>query len=394
MKKIFSVVIILFVFISNPLFYNQVNVYAESQSEIESQISDSVEEQLQQLDTTSLENLFSEIVEGDKVFGNESFTNKVKSLINGELAVDASTLLNYVGNIFFEDVINYLPYVCLIIAIAVLYSMVSNASSGKDKSIGDIIHFVCYGAIVVIVVTGLVHLIGLTTNCVGSIKRQMDIVFPLLLTLVTALGGNVSVGIFQPAMAVLSGSVIYMFTSILLPIFTIKIVFTIISNLTTNIKFNKFSEFFGSCFKWILGGVITIFTAFVSVQGLMAGSVDSISIRTAKYTIKSGVPLVGGFISDGVSLIMLSCSLIKNAIGVSGLLILFCTMLYPILKILVFSLLIKLAASILEPIADGRVTTFVNDIAKSISTLIALILGVSFMYFILIGLIMCGTNVF
>lgn len=395
MRKKIALLLVMLLFVSNVVLYKNIDVYAEGESgsEIESMISESVEEQISNLDTSELDDMFSVVVGDDELFGDKPFSDRLSMIINGELAIDSSSLFTYITNIFFDDVVSYLPYVCLIVAIAVLYSMVSNSSGGKNKSIGDIVHFVCYGCIVVIVISGLSHLLNITSGCITSIKNQMDVVFPLLLTLLTALGGNVSVGIYQPAMAVLSGMVATIFIGVLLPLFTFKVLFTIISNITTGIKFNKFSDFFGSCFKWLLGGIITIFTAFLSIQGLMAGGVDGISIRTAKYTIKSSVPLIGGFLSDGVSLIMLSCSLIKNAIGVSGLIILFCTIILPVLKIVVFSFLMRLASAILEPIADTRVTSFVGDIAKSISTLVAIILGVAFMYFIVIGLVMCSINV-
>ena len=282
----------------------------------------------------------------------------------------------------------------MIIAIAVLYSMVNASHSEKNKTLNDVIHFVCYGAVVVIIVAWVSKLLILTVNTLNNVKVQMELIFPLLLTVLTALGGNVAVSVYQPAMAMLSGTVISIFINVLMPIFTFMLVFIIISNLTTNIKFNKFSDFFGSSFKWLMGIVLMLFSAFVSIQGIMAGSIDSISLKTAKYTIKSAVPIIGGFLSDGVSLIMVSSVLIKNAIGVSGLILLFGTILLPIVKIIVFSFLMKLACAILEPIADTRITNFVSSIAKSIQMLIALILGVGFMYFLMIGLVMCSTNIF
>ena len=392
MKKVFSIFLIAFVLISSPLFYRGAYAYAEGEDEsIEVQIQESVDEQLSNLDTSGLGELFLSISNSKDIFKSDDFNEVVRNIISGNLEIDSSSLVNYTARVFFDDVINFLPYVCLILAVAVLYSMVAG-SSGSNKSLGDIIHFVCYGAIVVICIFCITHLVSITTQCVGSLKSQMDVVFPILLTLVTALGGNVSASIFQPSMAVLSSLAMTLFTNILLPLFTFKIIFTIISNLTSGVKFNKFAEFFGSCFKWLLGGILTVFTAFLSVSGLMAGSIDGISIKTAKYTIKSSVPLVGGFLSDGMSVMMLSCSLIKNAIGVSGLILLFCSVIVPVLKIIVFSLLMKLVSAILEPIADARVTSFVSDVAKSISTLVAIILGVAFMYFVVVGLVMCLVN--
>ena len=389
MKKAVCIILIIFIFVSNPMFYGGVYAYAESDEQsIEVQIQDCVNEQLENLDTTELEQLFSDLSNSNEIFKTNDFFGIIKKLISGEMQVDGNNVISYILKIFFDDVLNFLPYASLILAISVLYSMVTS-STNSNKSLGDIIHFVCFGAIVTISISCIIHLVGITTNCIGFIKKQTDIVFPILLTMITALGGNVSVSVFQPSMAILSGACVTLFTNILLPLFTFKIIFTVISNITSGVKFNKFVEFFGSSFKWILGGILTIFTAFLSISGIMAGGVDGISIKTAKYTIKSSIPLVGGFLSDGVSVMMLSCSLIKNAIGVSGLIMLFCTIIVPVLKIIVFSLLLKLVTAILEPIADARVTSFVGELSKSISTLVAIILGISFMYFVIVALIMC-----
>ena len=394
-KKYLSMLVCLFILISNPIYTSRAYVFAETnQSEVEIELKENVNEQLGNLDMSELDQILSEVSNGVALFEKESFSSKVKKMITGEIAVDANSLFAYVADVFIDDILSFLPSICLIIAIAVLYSMLSNVGEGKNKKITDIVHFVCYGSIVIIVITGLANIINLTSSTIGGIGKQMNALFPILLTVLTALGGTASVSIYHPAMAILSSSVINVFTGILLPIFTFKIIFNIISNLTSGIKFNKFAEFFGSCYKWIIGIILTIFSAFVSIQGLMAGSVDGISIRTAKYTIKSGVPIIGGFLADGVSLIMVSSSLIKNAVGMGGLLLMFCTIIVPLVKIIVFSFLMKFASAILEPIADSRVSCFINDMSKAIAMIISLILGVAFMYFILVGLVMCSANVF
>lgn len=386
---------VVFALISGSMRTHRTYVYAEvsSQIELETEIDNNIENQLNSLDTSELDQILKDVINDSSELSGDSFSQKIKDIISGKLTINANTFGKYILDLFLEDVISFLPYICMIIAIAVLYSMVSASHSGKNKSLNDIIHFVCYSAVVVIIIVWVSKLLMLTTNTLGSVKKQMELIFPILLTILTSLGGNVSVNVYQPAMAMLSGTVISVFINILMPIFTFMLVFTTISNLTTNIKFNKFSDFFSSCFKWIMGLVLMIFSAFVSIQGLMAGSIDSISLKTAKYTIKSAVPIIGGFLSDGVSLIMVSSVLIKNAVGVGGLVLLFGTILLPIIKIIVFSLLMKLASSILEPVADNRITSFVSSIAKSIQMLIALILGVAFMYFFMIGLVMCSTNI-
>lgn len=368
--------------------------YAENSNDLESEVSQTVEDQLKDLDLSGMEEILSKLSTGEiQLFGNTSFYDKVLKLITGEISTDGQGVIATIMGLLFDDLLGFMPFVALIIAIAITYSMIATSRPNmKKNSIGDIIHFVCYGAIIVVVCSSVIQMISLTTNTITTIKNQMDITFPILLTVLTALGGTTSVSVYQPAMALLSGTISTVFTKILLPLFIFSLIFTVMSNLTSSIKFSKFADFFSSIFKWIIGIVFTIFLAFVSIQGITAGSVDGISVKTAKYAIKNSVPVVGGYMSDGFSLIMLSSTLIKNAVGATGLILLLASIIVPIIKIVVFMFGLKLAGAIIEPVADSRISSFITSVGKSMTLLISIIVSVSFAYFIMTGLVMCSAN--
>ncbi len=400
MKK-FIIILFVLMLVVSIFSINQTQncVYAEEQlsaSEIEEILEESIGSQLDDLDFSELEEILASLGdEGQEIFGNESFVEKLKQILNGDLSDYNKSIWTSILNLFFEDVLSFLPVLSLVIAIAVMFSLV-NASkpSSKNKSIGDVIHFVCFGAIIVLLVGYSVKMLTLTSNTLQSIKAQMDIALPILLTVLTAIGGVTSVSVYQPAVAILSGTIINIFTNILMPIFIFRLVFSIVGNLSNNVKLDKFASFFSSLFKWIVGGVFTVFSAFLTIQGITAGSVDGISFRTAKYAIKNSIPLVGSYLSDGLNLIVASSVLIKNAVGATGLVLLFSTIIVPILNLIVFMLSLKLVSAILEPITDSRISNFISMLAKSISLLIVLIIGCAFMYLIMTGMIMVSANFF
>ena len=132
--------------------------------------------------------------------------------------------------------------------------------------------------------------------------------------------------------------------------------------------------------------------AFLSIQGITASSYDGVSIRTAKYAIKSYIPLLGGYLSEGFDVIMASSVLIKNAVGASGLILMFASIASPIIQIAVFSLILKLASAILEPLTDSRISEFIYTTGKTLTLLVTMIIGIAFMYLITVGLIMCTAN--
>ena len=282
-----------------------------------------------------------------------------------------------------------------VVAIAISGGMLQGLRpTSNSKSIQDVIHFVTYGIIVVVLLGVTVKMVSMTGGVITSIKNQMDAIFPILLTLLTALGGTVSVSVYQPAMALLTGTILNFFSYILLPLFIFSIVFSVVSNLSNTVKLDKFTSFFHSTFKWLSGLIFTIFSAFISIQGITAGSVDGISIKTAKYAIRSYVPILGSYISDGLSIIIASSSLIKNAVGAAGLLLLLATIISPLIKLIIFMLALKLMSAIIEPLGNSKVANFISGISKSMVLLIAIIIGVTFIYFIMLGLIMCSANIF
>ncbi len=170
--------------------------------------------------------------------------------------------------------------------------------------------------------------------------------------------------------------------------------FSIVGNISKNVKMEKFSKFFQSLFVWIIGIVFTIFIAFLTIQGLTVSNIDSISLKTAKYAIKSYVPILGSYLSDGVGLILASSVLIKNAIGATGLIVLIATVFLPIIKIIIIMLLLKLTSSIIESVCDNKISNFLFSVSKSLNMIIVSLLAVGFMFLISLSILMCCSNIF
>lgn len=398
-------VIILFVFISNfygnfdfangfQFFPNVAVAEENSSNELESELQDEIDKQLRNLDFQDVENVVAKLSENAKsLFASTSFVEKLQCVITGQYIDSSETFLSAVLSIFWGGLKDYLPIVASIIAVSILGGMIANLKPvSNGKSVGNIIHFVTYGVIIIFLGTSLAEIVKITTSTLTTIKEMFDGIFPILMTLLTAVGGTVSVGIYQPAIALISNVIIFLITCVLLPMFIFSMVFSIVGNLSNNVKLDKFVSFLQSAFKWTIGLCFTIFLGFISIQGVMAGAVDGLSIRTAKYAIKSYVPVVGSYVSDGMSIIMASSVLIKNAVGGVGLFLLLSTVISPVLNLVIFMFSLKFMSAIIEPIGDKKCAIFIGDIAKSLSLLIGLLVAVAFMYLVLTGLVMCSAN--
>lgn len=363
--------------------------------EISEDLNNSIIDELNEIDFSALNGVVEEFQNNStNIFSIDNIKSKVYSIISGENAVSYSSFFASVFSIFVDLIVRYLPMLSLIVAIGVISNLLNGIKSKfNEKSTSGLIHFVCFLAVVVLTI-GMISSISKTSvSSVNSMVSQMNAIFPILLTLMIGIGATASAGVFQPIVAIISTYVADFFTYLILPLFMVSFVFGIINNLTDNIKLDKFNSFISSLFKWCVGLIFTLFFAVFTIQGISAGTFDSLSIRTTKYTIKSYIPIMGGYLSDGMDLILSSTILIKNTVGLVGILMIISTIISPLLEIVVFSLLLKLVSAILQPMGNNKTSNFLMSTSKSITMLSSCIIAVGFMYLISVGLVMTTSNV-
>ena len=368
--------------------------YVDSEKSVEEQLRDNVYEQIDKLDITLFDSFVLSLDEDTyKVFGNRSFLETVKSMLNGEFDAGLENLFGIILNMFFSYFLGFLPVLITIIIISILSSLLLNLKSEfLGKNVGDIIHFVCYLAIILILAASIYQIIALTVSTINNMRNFMNMVFPVILTLMAASGGTSSSSLLQPLTAILSSGITEIIVGLIIPIFLVMTVLTVVSNLSSNIKLTRLAGFFKSFAQWVIGICFTVFIAFLAIQGILSGATDGISIRAAKYAIGHSIPIVGGYLKDGFNLVLGSCVLIKNAVGVTGMLLVLGMVLVPVVQMLVFSLGLKLTSGIVEPVTDKRMSTMIHDLSKNITLLLVAVISVAFMFFLTLAVLILSSN--
>ena len=363
--------------------------------ELSEDINGTVIEELNEIDFSGFTDIINEFNDKEtNIFSIDNVKNKVYSIISGESAVNYSNFFASFFSTLIEMVLKYMPMLSVIIAIGVISNLLNGIKSKfNEKSTGNLINLVCFLSVAILIIGIVSNLTTSTGNAINKMVSQMNTLFPILLTLMIGLGANASATAYKPIVAIISTYVADFFNFFIVPLFMVSFVFGIISNMSDNIKLDKFSSFISSLFKWSVGLVFTLFFAIFSLQGIAVGSFDSLSIRTTKYTIKSYVPVMGGYLSDGMDLILSSTMLIKNSVGLVGVLMIITTILSPLLEIVVFSLMLKLVSAVLQPLGNSKASNFLSSTSKSITMLSTAIIAIGFMYLISIGLVMTTSNV-
>ena len=373
-----------------PLMSSNVSATTKAEEEIKEELEKNVDENLNDID-------FSELIDFEKNLGSNVYeggvTQLIKDILSGKYSGGFADTFNMLINMLGTSVKGFIPLLVTLIAVSIIFSIVNGLTSCfMSKSTTEIIHFVCYSAIIVLLMTEVTFLISDSVKAIQNMAKFMEIIFPIMLTLVTALGGIATTATYSPMMTVLSVGVTKIISNIVLPCFIATMALSIVGFISKDIKLNKLTKFFKSAGEVIIGVVFGLFTTFITTNGISGAITDNISIKSAKFAISSYVPVLGGYLSDGLDLAVASVMLVKNAVGVGGVILMLSIILSPVIKILVFSLGLKLVAGIIEPIGNKRMSEIVYAISKNLTLLVIAMLGMAFMFFIMMILILLTCN--
>lgn len=390
-KRIYFIFLLCFlVYLSMPFLVDSVSAVAEQTSgEAERVLGESVLELIGELDLKALQDYVNSL----GGLSGESVAERLVDYINGE-SFHYENFAREILNVLFKNVRELLPAFACIAAITLLSGLISTLKSGNvANTAGNMIFLISYAA-------ALIPLIGVLTECfeqtfksVSQMQRQMQIVYPLLLTLMAASGGTLSVSMCRPAVAFFSNTIVSLITSVVFPLTVAIVAFSMAGNLTKELKMNKFCAFFKSINKWVIGVSISVFGLFFTLQGLTAATYDGVVRRAAKYAIGSGIPIVGGFLSGGFDLAVAGSILIKNSLGSMSIFLMVSVLFEPIITLISVNVLLRFTAAITQSFGDSRISDFLGETAENLHYCTAGLLFTAFLYFLTIVLMVSSSEV-
>lgn len=133
----------------------------------------------------------------------------------------------------------------------------------------------------------------------------------------------------------------------------------------------------GSLIRWAVTGilklVLTLFIAFLTLGGTVSGSVDQLSLKAARFAVSGGVPVVGGIISDAAETMLSGAVLVKNAVGVLGMLCVAAICLVPFLQAGAAYLLFKAGSAVLAPVCGKELGEMLGSVGEGVGLLLGML---------------------
>ncbi len=233
---------------------------------------------------------------------------------------------------------------------------------------------------------------ALCKQTVETMSDWMEALFPLMVTLLAAVGGTASASFYQPAVMAAAGSMTTLVGQVTMPLAVSVAVLSVAGSISDGFRVSRLCKLLRQAACWSIGLGFTVFIGVMTVQGIGAAGVDGISIRTAKFAMDRFIPIVGGMFADTVDTLV-GCSLVvNNALGVFGLILLLGALLVPLVRMALTMLMYRAAAALMEPVADGPLLRAIGGFADVFQLLFVIQLSVGAMFMLLVAQLLTAAN--
>ena len=312
----------------------------------------------------------------------------IKNYIStGKGNLSFSKICDAAFSLLFKEVKTVLSMCIIIVVIGIICSLIKNLQSAfSSESISEIAFYACYALMIIVLTRTFIISLDLAKDIITQISGFMSKLLPILVVMLGVAGGFTESATMDPIVLGTTIIIPKIYLNIILPLILITFVLQFTNNISTEPKISNLCSLVKSSVLWIQGLILTVYIGLLTVRGITASTIDAVTLKTAKFTIDNFIPIVGKTFSDAIASVAGYSLIIKNAIGSVGLLVLILIILYPIIKIFLSSIILKISSSLLEPIADKRITKAVFSAGDSLILILSSVLCVSLMFFVLIAM--------
>lgn len=324
-------------------------------------------------------------------FNEDELNDFFNSAIKGE--VDNSSILKKILSLFGQEFVDSIKAVGSILVIIVIHSILKAISESlENESISKLIYYVQYILIVTIIMSSFSGIVKLVQDTTNNLVGFMNLLVPLLIALMLYTGSIATSGVLEPIILFMINFIGNIIQTIIIPGVLIFAGLVVISKISNNFQIGKLSKFFQSSIIWFLGIVLTIFVGVVSLEGTLSSSVDGITAKTTKAVVSTAIPVVGKILGDAVDTVLGCGIILKNAVGLIGVIVVIAICIAPILKLAILTITYKLLAGICEPIADKNIVSLIEQVGDIFKIFLAILTTISVLLIIGTALVVKISN--
>lgn len=260
-------------------------------------------------------------------------------------------------------------------AVLLLCSMLTAYQNSLTES-GETVQTVAVLCLSGAVAVPAVGFIGTAGDVIAQCANLFLAYIPIMAVMLAASGKAVSSASYQALTVAAGQGVMRVSSDMILPLLHIFLGIAVSSGIAPQVGLGGFLSLITKLTKWLLGFVMAIFTAVLSLRQAASGALDSLGSKAARFALSSFVPVVGSALSEAYKTVQGSLHVLRSGLGIFVILALAFTFLPVLLQGLGWSLCLFVGKALAEALGVSHCAKLLEALGTVFSTLTAVLLCV------------------
>lgn len=352
-----------------------------------------LQEAMQSLDLKELDE-YKNMIDGElnPYLEEKPVSAWVADFVKGDWDFDFNQTAQNLLRFFFKEVTANSGLLGKLLILSVLAALLVNLQTSFSSGVARISYMACFMALCAIALGSFKLVISIGQQTIDNMVSFMLGMLPQMLVLVAGLGNiNASVMLF-PVLMTTATAFANAIKTIVFPLIIMSAILHLVNHMSDTVKVERLAKFFSQMAQICLGLFLTIFVGMVTLRALYASVLDKVALRTTRFIADNTIPVIGKMVSDTVEVAAGYVVMLKQALGIFGVLIVFGIIIFPLIKIAAIALIYRITAAIVEPMGDTRTAAVLEIMSTHLLLMLASIAAVGLMFFIMIAIVAGMSN--
>ena len=365
-----------------------------AESTVSNPIDTLVRQQAQHLDTHRVEEFWQKTLDQYKGYLPDLQSPGFVQLIMQDESLTFSGIMKGLMKFVFHEIWMNGKLLSSIIVITVFAMILESMQNAFERNtVSTVAYSITYLVLMVLAMNSFHLAISYAKDAIKDMSDFMLAMIPLVLALLASMGNIASATMLHPLIVFMIHISGILIATIVFPLIFLSALLSIVSLFSERYKVTQLASLLRNVAMGALGSFLTIFLAVISIQGATSAVADGVTLRTAKYVTGNFVPVVGRMFSDAADTVVGASLLVKNAVGLAGVVILLILCAFPAIKILVLAFIYNISSAVLQPLGNSPIITALGTIGKSLLFVFAALATVGLMFFLAITIIITAGNI-
>ena len=307
------------------------------------------------------------------------FADALKSLIRGEIPLNLSTLKTLVFDALLLEWKNQKETALQVFLLVIVAALVLNFTDLMEKNGTALISFfMMYLMLAAVLMKGFTGMSRMTDATLGRVNGFMKALVPSYFAAAVFAGNSVGGLAFYESAILLIAAVQWVQRYLLLPGVQLYVLFLLLDHLSKDDRLSHLAELVRTVIEWAMKSMTAAAIGFQVIQGLK---------NTAVSRTVSAIPGIGNLFGSVTDTVLGSAVLLKNAVGVCGMIAVLMLCLAPVCRLAFCTLIYKAMAALVQPVGDKRLNECVAAVAEGVGLLLKIMMSCSMLFFLTIAIV-------